>query len=170
VLTIPKNIVETNYCLLNALEEGSEVLQNITDQFASFMPSLRIFFFWSSKEQLCHTPKPTSLMKRALPRYWTEPKGPGLHKFDSRNLPGFRTVVAALCRYCQKAPKTIKARSARANVMLSDQRWHEANELVKAFRAIVAEKQRLCHDRRGPRGNGLCRLEIHIMAFLRTSG
>jgi hypothetical protein len=54
-------------------------------------------------------------------------------KFESRNSPGFRTVVAALRRYCREALETIKARSARASVMLSNQRWHKATELVKDF-------------------------------------
>jgi hypothetical protein len=31
-LTVPKKILGTNSSLLRALEEGSEVLQNITDQ------------------------------------------------------------------------------------------------------------------------------------------
>jgi hypothetical protein len=94
----------------------------------------------------------------------------GIAQIRQQELAWFPDRGRGVVQILSEAPKTIKARSARANVMLSDQRWHEANELVKAFRAIVAEKQRLCHDRRGPRGNGLCRLEIHIMAFLRTSG
>lgn len=45
----PKKILETDSSLLNALEEGSEVLQNITDQFATLMPRFRIFFSWEQE-------------------------------------------------------------------------------------------------------------------------
>jgi hypothetical protein len=44
-----QKILETDSSLLNALEEGSEVLQNITDQFATLMPRFRVFFFWKQK-------------------------------------------------------------------------------------------------------------------------
>jgi len=52
----PKKIVDTDSQLLNALKEGSEVLQNINDQFAPLMKKFRVFFFWEQqKTSLPHT-------------------------------------------------------------------------------------------------------------------
>jgi hypothetical protein len=46
----PKKILGTDSSLLNARGEGSEVLQNITDQFATLTPHFRIFFSGSKRE------------------------------------------------------------------------------------------------------------------------
>ncbi|KAH6667985.1 hypothetical protein B0J14DRAFT_175839 [Halenospora varia] len=45
-LALPKATAQFESSLLNALEEDSETLQNITDQFAPLMARFRIFFFW----------------------------------------------------------------------------------------------------------------------------
>ena len=53
---MPKKIVDTDKQLLQALKNGYEVLQNITDQFAPLMTRFRIFFFWEQqKTALLHT-------------------------------------------------------------------------------------------------------------------
>ena len=55
-VSIPKKFVDTDIQLLQALKEGSEVLQNINDQFAPLMKKFRIFFFWEQqKTSLPHT-------------------------------------------------------------------------------------------------------------------
>ena len=46
---MPKKLWDTDSQLLNALQEGSETLQAITDQFAPLMKQFRIFFFWEQK-------------------------------------------------------------------------------------------------------------------------
>lgn len=43
---VPSKIMDTEGQLLDALQEGSEVLQNITDMFVPLMNNFRIFFFW----------------------------------------------------------------------------------------------------------------------------
>ena len=134
---MPKKFIETDSSLVNALEEGSEVLQNITDQFASLMPRFRVFFLWEQERTaLPHTRAYIVNESSAAPILdGTERSGiaadhRGMCKFGSRSSPGFRLVAAVLQRYRQAAPETIKARLARASVMLNDLRWHEATELV----------------------------------------
>ena len=51
-IALPKKIVDTDSQLLHALQEGSEVLQNITDQFAPLMKRFRVFFFLGTAEDL----------------------------------------------------------------------------------------------------------------------
>lgn len=46
---MPKKVWDTDSQLLNALHEGSETLQAITDQFAPLMKQFRIFFFWEQE-------------------------------------------------------------------------------------------------------------------------
>ena len=43
-------IVDMEGQLLDALQEGSEVLQNITDMFAPLMKDLHIFLFWEQEK------------------------------------------------------------------------------------------------------------------------
>lgn len=47
---IPKLVLDTDGQLLNALREGSETLQNVTDQFAPLMKKFRIYFFWEQEK------------------------------------------------------------------------------------------------------------------------
>ena len=53
---MPRKIVDTDSQLLHALREGSEVLQDVTDQFAPLMRRFHIYFFWEQqKTSLPHT-------------------------------------------------------------------------------------------------------------------
>jgi hypothetical protein len=47
---VPSKIWDTNGQLLTALEEGSEALQNISDQFAPLMKYFCIYFFWEQEK------------------------------------------------------------------------------------------------------------------------
>ena len=47
---VPAKLVDTEGQLLEALREGSEVLQNITDGFAPLMKDFRVFFFWEQEK------------------------------------------------------------------------------------------------------------------------
>ena len=47
---LPSRIVDTEAQLLDALREGSEVRQEITDNFAPLMKDIRIYFFWEQEK------------------------------------------------------------------------------------------------------------------------
>lgn len=47
---MPSKVMDTEGQLLDALQEGSEVLQNITDMFVPLMKNFRIFFFWEQEK------------------------------------------------------------------------------------------------------------------------
>ena len=47
---VPSKVLDTEGPLLDALQEGSEVLQNITDMFAPLMKNFHIFFFWEQEK------------------------------------------------------------------------------------------------------------------------
>lgn len=47
---VPSKILDTEVQLLDAIHEGSEVLQNITDLFVLLMKGFHIFFFWKQEK------------------------------------------------------------------------------------------------------------------------
>lgn len=47
---VPSQFWDTDDQLLHTLEEGSETLQSITDQFAPLMKFFCIFFFWEQEK------------------------------------------------------------------------------------------------------------------------
>lgn len=47
---VPSKMIDTQGQLLDALQEGSEVLQNITDMFVPYMKDFHIFFFWEQEK------------------------------------------------------------------------------------------------------------------------
>lgn len=47
---LPSKMVDTDSQLLDAIRDGSEVLQEITDTFIPLMKRFRIYFFWEQKK------------------------------------------------------------------------------------------------------------------------
>ena len=43
---VPSKIMDTNSQFLDALKEGSDMLQEVTDNFVPLMKRFRIYFFW----------------------------------------------------------------------------------------------------------------------------
>jgi len=138
-ITIPKATgVQLESSLLSALEEDSETLQNITDQFAPLMSNFRVFFFWEQeKTDLKYTKDYVVEERSAAPIVAdTERSGVardhrGMVKFEGSSEQGFRTTVAALRRYCALAPDVIGVRWRRANEILEEKRRDEALEMLR---------------------------------------
>ncbi|KAL9039838.1 MAG: hypothetical protein Q9180_002293 [Flavoplaca navasiana] len=135
---VPSKVLDSDGKLLEALQQGSETLQNITDMFAPLMKNFRIYFFWEQeKTDLGITFKYVVEEYSAAPILDdTERAGlPYDHrnmcKFESRTAPGYRLVVAALMTYALNAPNTITQRWANATEMLKAKRAAEAAELMQ---------------------------------------
>jgi hypothetical protein len=47
---VPSKVWDTDGQLVDALREGSETLQNITDQFAPLIKKFHIYFFWEQEK------------------------------------------------------------------------------------------------------------------------
>ena len=47
---VPSKIWDTDGQLVDALGEGSETLQNVTDMFAPLMKNFNVYFFWEQKK------------------------------------------------------------------------------------------------------------------------
>jgi hypothetical protein len=150
----PSKVLDTDSQLADALHEGSEVLQNITDMFAPLTKNFRIYFFWEQEKTNLGTT--LSYVWKQISLLWcssdmnqiveensaapildnTERAGlpyshSGMIKFESRSSPGYRLVVAALLRYSREAPAMVSTRWVQAEEMLSSKRRNEAAELVQ---------------------------------------
>lgn len=135
--TVPKKALQTESGLLRALEEDSEVLQNITDQFAPLMYRFRIFFLWEQERTDLKYTKDYIVDETSAAPILDNTERSGIAadhrsicRFEQKDSPGFRMVVAALRRYCQEAPEVIRVRNGKAKAELEAQRRSEAEELL----------------------------------------
>jgi hypothetical protein len=137
-LATPTKALQLESSLVSALEEESETLQNITDQFAPLLSRFHIFFFWEqektdlkyAKDYIVHVTSAAPILDD------TERSGiaadhRGMCRFATSSDQGFRVVVAALRRYMQEAPEVVRNRVIRESAVLDEQRRHEAMELVQ---------------------------------------
>lgn len=159
---VPSKVWDTDSQLLDALQQGSETLQNITDQFAPLMKNFHIYFFWEQEKTDMKTERDyvrrarpcsswTRVTKFLLTMYLqvvdeasaapildnTDRSGiPADHsrmcKFESPSSTGYKVVLSALIRYERAAPATIGSRWVRAKEMLEKQWVDEAAELIGA--------------------------------------
>ena len=47
---VPSKVADIDGQLVDALQEGSEVLQNITDMFVPLMKNFHVYFFWEQEK------------------------------------------------------------------------------------------------------------------------
>ncbi|KAL8874178.1 MAG: hypothetical protein Q9174_000444 [Haloplaca sp. 1 TL-2023] len=136
-LAVPRKILQTESGLIRGLEEDCETLQEIADQFAPLMKHFRIFFFWEQERtDLKHTKDYIVTEASAAPMLDdTERSGiaadhRGMCRFDAKDAPGFRTVVAALRRYAHDAPRVVETRVTRTEAALREQRRTDAENML----------------------------------------
>ncbi|KAF6234922.1 hypothetical protein HO173_006852 [Letharia columbiana] len=136
----PKIIVDTDGQLLNALREGSETLQNVTDQFAPLMKRFRIYFFWEQEKTTISLSKAYIVDASSAAPILDNTERSGIAadhshmcKFENSDAPGYRIVVAALMRYARESPALVESRWSQAKEMLRTQRSAEATELTRGF-------------------------------------
>ncbi|KAI4197039.1 MAG: hypothetical protein LQ350_006169 [Teloschistes chrysophthalmus] len=134
---VPSKVFDTDGQLLEALKEGSETLQNITDMFAPLMKNFRIYFFWEQEKTDFGTTRKYVVKEYSAAPILDDTERAGLPydhrnmcKFESRTAPGYRLVVAALMTYTLNAPSTITQRWVHATEMLKAKRAAEAAELM----------------------------------------
>lgn len=75
---VPSKVWDTDGQLLDALQEGSETLQNINDMFTPLMKNFRIYFFWEqektdfgvSQGYVCHICRVPLQADSDIGRWW----------------------------------------------------------------------------------------------------
>ncbi|KAI0397351.1 hypothetical protein F5Y17DRAFT_393789 [Xylariaceae sp. FL0594] len=114
---VPSKLVDTQSQLLDALREGSEVLQEVSDNFVPLMKDLRIFFFWEQEKtdwgyklDYVVTESSAAPILDNTDRAGLRADHRDICRFASRNAPGYRMVASCLLRYTRDAPQTISRR------------------------------------------------------------
>ncbi|KAI0466974.1 ribonuclease-like protein p/mrp subunit [Xylaria cf. heliscus] len=129
---VPSKLVDTQAQLLDALKEGSEVLQEITDNFAPLMKDLRIYFFWEQEKtdlgyKLDYVVTETSAapILDNTDRAGLRADHRGMCRFTSRNAPGYKLVASSIRRYSRDAPQAISRKWAIEKELLRSLRQQE---------------------------------------------
>ncbi|KAI1362244.1 ribonuclease-like protein p/mrp subunit [Xylaria arbuscula] len=135
-ILLPSRIVDTEAQLLDALREGSEVLQEITDNFVPLMKDIRIYFFWEQeKTNLGYKLDYIVTESSAAPildntdRAGIRADHRNMCRFTSRNAPGYRLVASSLVRYSRDAPQTVARKWRNERDMLRSIRQKELQHL-----------------------------------------
>lgn len=136
-LTIPKGAAQFEGSLLKTLEEESETLQSVTDQFVPLMSRFRIFFFWEQERTDLKYTKDYIVEETSAAPILDNTERCGIAadhremcRFESETSQGFRTAVAAIRRYSQEAPHVIKERCVRAAELMKREQECEAMEIM----------------------------------------
>ena len=124
----------------NSMEEVGvhpETLAAVTDQFAPLMKQFRVFFFWEEVmtdlgywcgyivEESSAAPLVDDTERSGI-----DATHFGMTKFSMTTLSSYRTVIAALKRYCVDSPSIISHRWEVARKALAQARSNEAFELA----------------------------------------
>ena len=134
---IASNTAGNPSALLETIAKGSEILQNINDQFAPLVKRFHIHFFWEQRETATDTSARYKVEETSAAPMWDNTERSGiwanhaqLCKFESIEAPGFTVVSATLRRYTQEANKVIAGRWKDANDNIERQRNNEAAEIL----------------------------------------
>lgn len=130
--------MQTESNLVKALEPGSEILQNINDQFSSLIDRFCISFYWEEQRtDLKYTKDYIVDQDSAAPILGnTERSGisadhRGMCKFEDASSSSFRKVAATAMRYVEDAPNVVKTRIEKASEQNDLRRYGEARELLQ---------------------------------------
>jgi hypothetical protein len=143
-VAVPQKVGQFESSLVSALEEESETLQDITDHFVPLMKNFCIYFFWEQeKTDLKYTRDYIVNQESAAPVFDnTERSGiaadhSSMVKFSENTSQGFRSVAAALDRYCEEAPDVIRRRCIQAAQAQDEERCREAMELYSSIKSYL---------------------------------
>jgi hypothetical protein len=123
--------------MLNLLK-GSEMLQEITDQFAPLINRLAIYNLWEEKKSRTGDLSTYVVEEDSAAPMWDSAERCGIFathdkmvKFSSAHDPGYRVVLEALARYISNAPALVGNRWDKDMGALERERQAEVEELLK---------------------------------------
>jgi hypothetical protein len=140
---------------LLSLLEGSETLQEITDQFAPLMKKFLIYNFWEQIETRAGGTTAYVVGQKSAAPGWdvVDQCGimathSGMVKFSNKVDQGYKVVLAALKRYIESAPRIIRSRWEHESELLYKERVQEAQTLIQddVHAVLHHEAQNLHHE------------------------
>ncbi|CAG7940151.1 unnamed protein product [Penicillium nalgiovense] len=134
---VPKRVARFETSLVTGIEDDSETIQNIAEDFSPLMSRYHILFLWEQlRTDMKYTMDYIVDRESAAPildgtdRCGIAADHRGICKFEKVDSPGFKVVIVALTRYCKAAPARITERLMESANSLSEKRRYEAMELV----------------------------------------
>lgn len=140
VILVPKAIVQFESSLLKALEEESETLQNITDQFTPLMNKFHLYCLWEGEktdlkkgkeyivEEWSAVPIMPDVGRSGIPANHRM-----MCRFKDDRASGFRNTMSTLRRWSQQATGTVQNEWAKDTRIFNENRRHEALELLQTI-------------------------------------
>ena len=132
-----KDMLGPTQFALNLLK-GSEMLEEITDQFAPLMKRFAIYNLWEQKKSKLGDVNTYIVEEDSAAPTWDNAERCGIFathdgmiKFSSVHDHGYRVVLEALARYITAAPALIQSRWEKDMEALEHERQLEAEDLLK---------------------------------------
>jgi hypothetical protein len=130
--------------MINLLQ-GSELLSEVTDQFAPLMKQYSIYNFWEQMEHQVGNFKTHVVDKESAAPVWDNTERCGIManharmiKFGSPKDPGYQVVHEALTRYIRLAPKTIQRRWENERRFIAAERQKEVEVLLQSQHELAS--------------------------------
>jgi hypothetical protein len=121
-----------------SLLKGSEMLNEINDQFAPLMKQFAIFNFWEELETQVGSRSYYVVDQESAAPAWDNVEKCGIvathstmAKFESRKDRRFRPILEALSRYARIAPALVKTRLSKDEELMDQKRQHTIGELTR---------------------------------------
>lgn len=117
---------------------GSEMLNEVADQFMPIMKQYRVFNFWEGLESEIDDTTTYVVDRDSAAPYWADAEQCGIWathlgmiKFRTARASGYTVIREALTRYIKSAPTTIKTRWFNEKKFLDAEHRRQAEELLK---------------------------------------
>lgn len=115
-----------------SLQKQSEVLRDITDQFAPLAKNFSIYYFWEQTKTSTATGKIYIVDEHSaaptqdnVGRSGIMATHSGMVKFSRPEDAGYRVILATICRFIKAAPDSIRLRWRNDEKLLAEERRAE---------------------------------------------
>lgn len=138
--------VTPNQFMLNVMS-GSELLQDINDQFAPLSKSIQMYYFWEQQRTSYGKQATFIVSEQSAAPVWDDVDRCGIQadhsamvKFSNAREPGYRVVLGALSRYCRAASEPIRMRWSHDREVFTNEIRMEAEEMLRPLMNIPSPK------------------------------
>jgi protein SERAC1 len=149
-IIVPKSLFRTETSLFKALKAGSEILQDIKEQFLTLKPNLSLVYLWEQERTMVKgfgnvyivDQSSAAPAMHGVTSFGIAANHQGMCRFANSRASDFVAVAVEIRRYAQAAPAKIRRRCTQELEMLQIKRDGEVLELV----GFIEGKQRVQTD------------------------
>ena len=132
-----------------SLKRGSQILQDIHDQFSPLSKRFSMYLFWEQLESDLGSSRGLIVSEDSAAPSWDNVERAGIYathsgmsKFTTANQAGFKLILSACRRYGRQALGVIRSRWQEDKARLAEERKQEAAELIRHDSDLLAQKGR----------------------------